>query len=59
MEISTKTHFLELSTMIHVVRKQIRYMLVNEPGGLTSLGLVTESLGVSFWASLPHYVFLI
>ena len=30
MEISTKTHLLELSTMIHVVRNQIRCMLVNE-----------------------------
>ena len=30
MEISTKTHLLELSTMIHVVRKQIKCILVNE-----------------------------
>ena len=30
MEISTKMHLLELSTMIHVVRKQIKYILVNE-----------------------------
>ena len=30
MEISTKMHLLELSTMIHVVRKQIKCILVNE-----------------------------
>ena len=30
MEISTKTHLLELSTMIHVVRKQIKCILVNK-----------------------------
>ena len=30
MEINTKMHWLELSTMIHVVRKQIKYILVNE-----------------------------
>ena len=30
MEISTKMHLLELSTMIHVVRKQIKWKLVNE-----------------------------
>ena len=30
MEISTKTHLLELSTMIHVVRNQIKCILVNE-----------------------------
>ena len=30
MEISTKTHLLELSTMIHVVRNQIKSLLVNE-----------------------------
>ena len=30
MEISRKTYLLELSTMIHVVRKQIKYILVNE-----------------------------
>ena len=30
MEISTKTHLLELSTMIHVVRNQIRCILVKE-----------------------------
>ena len=30
MEISTKTHLLELSTMIHVVRNQIRCILVNQ-----------------------------
>ena len=29
-EISTKMHLLELSTMIHVVRKQIKCILVNE-----------------------------
>ena len=30
MEISTKTHLLELSTMFHVVRNQIKCILVNE-----------------------------
>ena len=30
MEINTKMNLLELSTMIHVVRKQIKYILVNE-----------------------------
>ena len=30
MEISTNTHLLELSTMIHVVRNQVRCILVNE-----------------------------
>ena len=30
MEISTKTHLLELSTMIHVVRNQIKCILANE-----------------------------
>ena len=30
MEISTKTHLLELSTMIHVVSRQIKCILVNE-----------------------------
>ena len=30
MEISAKMHLLELSTMIHVVRKQIKCLLVNE-----------------------------
>ena len=30
MEISTKMHLLELSTMIHVVRNQIKCILVNE-----------------------------
>ena len=30
MEISTKTHLLELSTMIHIVRNQIKCILVNE-----------------------------
>ena len=30
MEISTKTHLLELSTMIHVVRNQMKCILVNE-----------------------------
>ena len=29
-EISTKTHLLELSSMIHVVRKQIKCILVNK-----------------------------
>ena len=30
MEISTKMHLLELSTVIHVVRKEIKCLLVNE-----------------------------
>ena len=30
MEINTKMHLLELFTMIHCVRKQIKYILVNE-----------------------------
>ena len=30
LEISTKTHLLELSTVIHVVRNQIKCILVNE-----------------------------
>ena len=30
MKINTKMHWLELSTMIHIVRKQIKYILVNE-----------------------------
>ena len=30
MEISTKTHLAELSTMVHVVRNQIKCILVNE-----------------------------
>ena len=35
MEISQKTHLLELSTMIHVVRKQIKCILVNERAELS------------------------
>ena len=30
MEINTKMHWLDLSTMIHLVRNQIKYILVNE-----------------------------
>ena len=42
MEISPKTHLHELSTMIHVVRKQIKCILVNERPRDISLGRLRD-----------------
>ena len=42
MEINTNMHLLELSTMIHVVRKQIKCILVNERPRDNSLGLLCD-----------------
>ena len=41
MEISTKMHLPELSTVIHVVRKQIKCILVNERPRNISLALIS------------------
>ena len=42
MKISTKTHLLELSTMIHVVGNQIRCILVNERPRYISLARLRD-----------------
>ena len=43
MEISTKMHWLELSTMIYVVRKQIKCVLVNKRPRDISLAVFTRA----------------
>ena len=49
MEISTKTHLLEISTMIHVVRKQIKCILVNERSRDISLARLRDHLPTGKW----------
>ena len=62
MENSTKTHLFELSTTIHVVRNQIKCILVNEQPRYISLARLRDLIDCRVYQSLNdvlvcYYIF--
>ena len=59
MEISTKTYLLELSTMIHVVREQIKCMLVKERPRVISLARLLDLIICRVYQNVKvcYYIF--